>query len=64
MNRDKLISAEAVCAYFGVCRRTVERWLRNRSLGFPRPTVICRRRYWSWAAIERWAEERQAPVEV
>jgi predicted DNA-binding transcriptional regulator AlpA len=35
------------------------RWLNDPAMGFPRPLVISRRRYWREADIARWIAERE-----
>jgi excisionase family DNA binding protein len=42
----RLLSMRQVCERFGVCDRTIERWLENPKLSFPRPRRINTRRYW------------------
>ena len=41
------VRAAEVPARFGISTRTLERWLRDKSLGFPRPAKINGRRYFS-----------------
>lgn len=37
---------------------TLWRWLSNDQLGFPKPTIIQRRRYWQESDIDDWLKER------
>jgi hypothetical protein len=53
------VSTGDIARRFGISTRTFERWLDNPKLGFPRPMVIQRRRYWDLEAIQVW-ERRQA----
>jgi predicted DNA-binding transcriptional regulator AlpA len=60
MNKNQsYLPAKQVCARYGVCAMTVWRWLKNRSLGFPKPTVINNRRYWKLAELEAWESLRK-----
>jgi predicted DNA-binding transcriptional regulator AlpA len=45
---------------YGVVPKTIDRWLADADLGFPRPLVINGRRYWDLAQVEQW--ERARPV--
>ena len=51
-------------ARYGVCSRTVERWMENPELGFPAAVWINKRRYFRVAELERWERERAAGREV
>lgn len=41
------VRAAEVPARFGISARTLERWLRDETLGFPQPAKINGRRYFS-----------------
>jgi predicted DNA-binding transcriptional regulator AlpA len=57
---DTRLTAPQICARYGnISDMTLWRWLRNAALGFPKPMVINRRRYWRLAEIEAW-ERAQA----
>jgi predicted DNA-binding transcriptional regulator AlpA len=56
-----LLPASSVWTRFGVVDRTLDRWLEKASLGFPRPIVINRRRYFRESEIVAW-ERMQAAV--
>lgn len=45
---NKLLSVNAVCAEFSPppAVRTVDRWVKDRRIGFPQPIYIGKRRYW------------------
>jgi hypothetical protein len=47
-----------LCRRYGVTARTVSRWLDNEQLGFPRPIVINRRRYWDEAMLAIWDRQQ------
>lgn len=52
-----LMPAKEVRALFGgVSQMTIWRWLRDESLGFPKPTTIRNRRYWDSAEIESFRQ--------
>jgi hypothetical protein len=53
------LPARQVWTRFGVTDRTLDRWLANSALNFPRPLVINRRRYFLLDEIEEW-ERAQA----
>jgi predicted DNA-binding transcriptional regulator AlpA len=65
-----LLPARAVWEHFGICDRTLDRWLESTALAFPRPTVIRKRRYWYLSDLEAWdlaraiegARRAEAPV--
>jgi len=51
---DVRLPSKAVTARFGISRRTLDRWLRDNVLNFPRPLVINHRLYFALAEIEAW----------
>jgi hypothetical protein len=50
----------AVAARFNVTVRTVDRWLGNEHLGFPKPFLINGRKYWPVEQLEQWERERES----
>lgn len=53
------ISARQVRDRVGkISAMTLWRWLRDDRLGFPKPTIILRRRYWREVDIDNWLQER------
>jgi hypothetical protein len=54
------LTTERVAERFDVVARTVERWERDRRLGFPQPLKIHGRKYWKLADIENWERARAA----
>jgi len=53
------ISARQVRDRVGkISAMTLWRWLRDDRLGFPKPTIIQRRRYWREVDIDNWLQER------
>jgi predicted DNA-binding transcriptional regulator AlpA len=55
-----LLPARQVWLRFGVCDRTIDRWLAQPGLGFPRPIIVNRRRYFRLQEIEGWERSRAA----
>jgi predicted DNA-binding transcriptional regulator AlpA len=53
-----LLPAGSVWARYGVVDRTLDRWLANESLGFPRPVVINKRRYFRESDLVEWERSR------
>jgi hypothetical protein len=43
-----------VAAEFGICVRTVHRWVHTREIGFPRPVFLNKRNYFQRAALDAW----------
>ena len=41
-----------------VCDRTIDRWLEDSKLNFPKPQRINKRRYWKLSEIVAWERER------
>jgi hypothetical protein len=68
---DRRLPAKAVARRYGVVVRTIDRWLDNPKLGFPKPEVVNNRRYWWLNKLCRWDRARirqvnmkKAPEEV
>jgi hypothetical protein len=53
-----LLPASRVWRRYQICDRTLDRWLANENLKFPRPIVIQRRRYWRIAELVAWERAR------
>jgi cytochrome P450 len=58
----KRLPARVVCERFGVTCRTLDRWLANEELAFPRPLVINKRRYFEEVELITWERRRAAKV--
>ena len=55
------LPASAVRArYGGICDQTLSRWLKDPTLGFPRPLVIRRQRRWHPADLDAFDAARIA----
>ena len=55
---DVFLPAIKVQARYGVCGMTINRWLRDKNLGFPLPIYIKRLRFWKLAELTVWERER------
>jgi predicted DNA-binding transcriptional regulator AlpA len=54
----EFLPARKVADRYNVSFQSLWRWLGNESLGFPRPTYVNGRRYWSRASLEEWEHSR------
>jgi predicted DNA-binding transcriptional regulator AlpA len=57
-----LVSSKAVEGRYRISDRTLDRWLKNAKLAFPRPVVVNRRRYFDLSEIEAWEKIRRMPA--
>jgi hypothetical protein len=48
------LPTRAVCKRYDIVDRTVQRWIKNPDLGFPRPTYINGRLYFDEDALTAW----------
>jgi predicted DNA-binding transcriptional regulator AlpA len=55
-----LIPARKVQDRYQVTDRTIDRWVSDEQLGFPKPLVINRRRYFYESELEAWERNRVA----
>jgi hypothetical protein len=55
---DVRLTARKTCERFGKSTRTLNRWLDDPDLGFPRPMRIKGRRYFSLAELKKWERRR------
>lgn len=56
---DRRVPAVRVAAFHGITLRSLNRWLADSRLAYPRPTVINGRRYWKAGDIIAWDRARQ-----
>jgi predicted DNA-binding transcriptional regulator AlpA len=56
------IPAPELADELGVCTRTLDRWLRDVALAFPRPRCVNKRRYFERNAIEAWKTSQAVKV--
>jgi predicted DNA-binding transcriptional regulator AlpA len=57
-SHDELWPTRRVLQRYGVCARTIDRWVADEALGFPQPIVINKRRYFRERQLVEW--ERSA----
>ena len=57
-DKDRFLGAPEVEARYRISSMTLWRWLRDRELGFPRPTWIRKRRYWRHVDLVTWERTR------
>jgi predicted DNA-binding transcriptional regulator AlpA len=48
------LPASQVWNRYGVTDRTLDRWLKDEKLKFPRPIIIRNRRYWTKSGLVAW----------
>lgn len=60
MENDELIPTAVVRKILGVTDRTICRWQKDERIGFPAPTIINERKYWTKAEISRFCESMRA----
>ena len=48
------VPTSMVALRYGVCARTLERWLAHTGLGFPKPDIVHNRRYWWLSELRDW----------
>lgn len=46
--------------YGGVTRVTIYRWVKNETLGFPKPITISTRDYWALSDLEAFERSKKA----
>lgn len=51
---DNMLPAATVWKRYGKTDRTLDRWLKDETLGFPRPVFIRSRRYFKEAELLNW----------
>jgi predicted DNA-binding transcriptional regulator AlpA len=59
---DVLLPTHLVLARYDIVDRTLDRWLADEAMAFPRPLVIYRRRYFRQSEIEAWERHRAAAM--
>jgi predicted DNA-binding transcriptional regulator AlpA len=61
---NKLLPAKAVSAKYGVTVRTVDRWVRDPNLNFPKPISINGRNYFEDDKLEAFDQATAAKSRV
>jgi predicted DNA-binding transcriptional regulator AlpA len=54
------LPAKQVCERYQVTDRTLDRWLADPAMEFPRPMMINKRRYFPEIELTRWERKRAA----
>lgn len=54
------LPAKQVCERYGITDRTLDRWLADPVMEFPRPMVVNNRRYFPELELTRWERKRAA----
>jgi hypothetical protein len=52
------LPASKVWKRYGIVDRTLDRWIASETLGFPKPIVINRRRYFRESDLIAWERKR------
>jgi predicted DNA-binding transcriptional regulator AlpA len=52
------LPSKVVRSRYGICTRTIHRWVHNAELEFPKPLVINGRLYFDEASIIAWERNR------
>jgi hypothetical protein len=57
---DPLVTTKNVWKRYDVCDRTIDRWVANPAMNFPKPVIINKRRYWRVSELVAWERQRAA----
>lgn len=57
---DALVPARKTEQRYDIADRTLDRWLADPKLNFPRPVIINRRRYFRIRELKEWERQRAA----
>lgn len=55
---DALLPARQTMQRYGIADRTLDRWLADPALSFPKPVVVNKRRYFRVADLQSWERDR------
>ncbi len=55
---DRFLPARAVWERYDVTSMSIWRWLRDPAMGFPRPVLFGRLRYWKLSELLAWEASR------
>jgi hypothetical protein len=50
----KKLPARKVCERYDICDRTLDRWVADPTLNFPKPMIVNRRRYWDQGELDEF----------
>lgn len=54
----KYLTGPEVERRYSISRMTVYRWQHDEEMGFPKPLVINRRKYWETQTLDEWDAAR------
>jgi predicted DNA-binding transcriptional regulator AlpA len=57
---NEFLTSRQILDRYKISDMSLWRWLRDERLGFPKPTIIRRRRYWPLTDVEHWERSRAA----
>lgn len=57
---EKMIGTKEICSRIGVTRVTLNNWLKNPEVGFPKPAKIGLRNYWPESVVAEFFEQARA----
>ncbi len=58
-SNEKYLSGVAVRKRYGVSRMSIDRWLHDEALAFPRPLVIRRKLYFKESDLIAWEDNQR-----
>jgi predicted DNA-binding transcriptional regulator AlpA len=59
---NEFLTSRQILDRYKISDMSLWRWLQDPELGFPQPTIIRKRRYWSADAIAQWERSRAKTV--
>jgi hypothetical protein len=57
-DENRRVPAKSVAAFHGICLRSLNRWLADPRLAYPKPAIVNGRRYWRVGDILAWDQAR------
>jgi excisionase family DNA binding protein len=55
-----LLNSSTAAQRYGINKKTLQRWVHDEALAFPRPIVIGNKWYFKLAALEAWEDSVQS----
>lgn len=56
MTLEKMLTSKEVASRIGITTMTIERWMRDPTVEFPKPRQVKRLRFWSESEIASWLD--------
>jgi excisionase family DNA binding protein len=56
-----LVTSTIAAQRYGINKKTLQRWVHDETLNFPRPIVIGNKWYFKTTALEAWEDAVQPP---